>query len=313
MSQWVAERLRAMTIRIALFAGMIGLVVTGCSAPVVTITHALPAALPVVEDGRAVNVGSFSAHGDATEEQTAFAAEALGERLMELGIGQLVPGDGRANVTIGGTVHVTVTNTEGERMVRVRSAQTGVLADQTVPSLVRTLGVACDFVAERGLDAPPVTIEVRRAYDSRNDPRVRGDLGLARNDDPATIPDADTVARELVADCVDSFVGMIRPHELTVTIPMRPVGGESAQAGLAAAGEGRFAEALDLLQAEAAGRPNDLDLRFNVAVAAEAAGQFDLAVENYRFVARQTDRQDELAVDGLDRAKKVRARIQYGP
>ena len=136
---------------------------------------------------------------------------------------------------------------------------------------------------------------------------------MGRGDDPATIPPTDTITRELLTDCAHSFVGMIRPYELTVQLPMRPVGGEAVQAAFKAVEAGRFADAVELLEGEAAKQPDNLDLAFNIGVAAEAAGQFETAIEHYRLVSRRTNQRDVLAVDGLDRAKKVHARLQHGP
>ena len=276
----------------------------GCAAPVLTVRHVLPAALPLPADVGLVRAKGFDVDPPSGATVWAPAAQGLDERLAALW-----PEGGRgATADVGGKVRIEVKDAPGSRDVRRWDAATRAWVAEAAATLVRTATVDVDFVVTRG-DARLVAVECRRTYDSAEDPRVRGDLGLERPDDPARVPPADQVVRELLDDCVTSFCEMIAPGEVTVRVPTRgTLNGEGA-AGLKAAAGGDFQAAVRHLEAAVAASPNDVNLLFDLAVACEAAGRLDAAQAHYCAVAERTANRDRLAADGAARTERVLKRL----
>jgi len=287
---------------------LIGLaVLVGCQAPVVTIVHILPAAVPLEVEVTQLQVGALAVHGGPDEdEMSAFMAERLRQRLAEAGNPSGPPGP-----EVQGTFDVQIADKESDRPIRRWDLVSKQIQTETVPSLVRMVDVKGVFAVPGSGEQPvPLAgIEVRRSYDSRNDPAVWGDLGLDRPDDPSGVPAADEVIRELLGECVDEFFEMIRPLEVRVDVALRPVGGRDAKAGMVAVEQGDYAEALACFLAEARRREDDAALLFDVAVAAEASGQLQTAMEYYGAAAEAAAGRDELALEGAQRVERVIKRL----
>lgn len=269
----------------------------GCEAPVVTIEHALPAAVPIDEAAN-FPAGPVTATGDVDTDLSAFATEALRERLDDAA---LLPAVDQSwlGPEAGGAIVVTVEDTLAKRQLRHWNPQTDDTREQTVESLIRRVDVAAAFtLTTSGSADGPVVIEINRAYDSRGDPQTWGELGLRRPDDPAQVPAAEEITRGLVVQCVDGFVEMIRPLSIRVDVPMRYAGPKAA---LDAAGEGRFGDALTSFREALNERPDDVNLLFNAAVAAEAADDLPAALASYQQIVELTDGDDAEAVDGVER------------
>ncbi|MBE3069616.1 MAG: tetratricopeptide repeat protein, partial [Planctomycetes bacterium] len=276
----------------------------GCAAPVLTMHHVLPAALPLPADVGLVRAKDFAVDPPSGTAVWAPAARGLDERLAALW-----PEGGRGAVAdVGGKVRIEVKDAPGSREVRRWDTKTRAWVAETVPTLVRTATVGVDFVATRG-DVRLLAVECRRTYHSAEDPRVRGDLGLERPDDPARVPAADQVVRELLDECVASFCEMIAPGEVTVHVPTRGTLNGDGAAGLKAAAGGDFQAAVRHLEAAVAASPNDVDLLFDLAVACEAAGRLDVALAHYRAVTERTGGKDRLAVDSAARTERVLKRL----
>jgi len=165
-------------------------------------------------------------------------------------------------------------------------------------------------VARPGAKDRLFTIETRRSYTSPEDPRVRGELGLDRPDDPARVPPADDILKELLAQCADEFFDMISPREVTADVPMRGTWNADGSAGLKAAEAGDFAAAVGHLEAAVAAEPKDVNLLFNLAAACEAAGNLEEALAHYKAVVERTQGQDAVAAEAAQRVERVLKRLK---
>lgn len=97
---------------------------------------------------------------------------------------------------------------------------------------------------------------------------------MHRGDDPERIPSFEQITRELVAECVETAVGMVEPVMMPVTLRFRPASGPEAAAGLESARERDFAAAAEQFRAAVTKRPDDAALCFNLGLALEGAGDF---------------------------------------
>lgn len=284
-------------------------VVVGCRAPVLSITHVLPAAVPLDADVAALKVEPFTLREGRNEDLALFLAQVLQLRLAEY-----AERTGRDPVgpsaTVGGEIHVVITNTETQRPIRLWDPAGRQATTQIAPSLVRQADVIVVFaIGREGSGAEPVQVEVRRSYDSRNDPAVWGPLGLARPDDPAGVPEANDIVHMLLIECADALVAMIQPLEVHVELPLRWTRGPDASAGLTAARRGEYTQAVEHFQWAAADRGESVKVLFDLAAVAEAGGQLDMALENYRKVAELTENEDRLAVEGAERVERIMRRL----
>jgi len=293
-------------------AGLISAaLVAGCGPGVITVTHRLPAALPVPADVRAVEAGEATVVAGPQDGYGSFVSARLTERLR----GLARPADGAANLRpgdvgrVGSGIQITITDTAGSRQVRRWDPKTRQLAPETLATLTRDIAVRVDFELVRGTGGERLlAVETHRKYGSAGDPAVRGELGLERSDDPERVPPVKATIEELLAECVDTFCRMIAPVEVTVEIPLRPVGGRDGRAGLAAAKAGDWAEAAERFQSAAKTDPDNAAALFNLAAVSEADGALGRALANYKRVAEQADGQDAAAQAGADRVARVLAR-----
>jgi hypothetical protein len=147
--------------------------------------------------------------------------------------------------------------------------------------------------------------ETRQSYDSTDDPRTRGPLGLDRADGPAHVPPTQTIVRELLTACVETFAEMIRPREVVARLPLRGTLNAEGRNGLAAAGREDFAEAVRHLAAAVEAEPKNSDLRFNLAACAEAGGDLAAALAAYEAADRRSAGRDRQAAEGAQRVRRV--------
>lgn len=277
-----------------------GLLAGGC-APTLTISHALPAAVPLPEGG-AVRVGRITVQPADRQPLADAAAKMLEERLSGLPPRGQGPG-----LSIDGTIRVQVDDESGTRQVRLWDAGAGAWKSATVPSLVRNIGMEADFLVQRGGERL-FAVPVRQKYSSAKDPRVLGDLGLGRTDDPAAVLPVDSLEQELLAACVDSFVGMLRPYSVEVQVPLRATLDGDGAAGLDAAAKGLLNVAEERLRAAVEKNPRDAGLKFNLAAVLEAAGRLQEAARYYLSAAELAGNRDPEAAKGADRTKKIHQR-----
>jgi len=292
-------------------ASVWSLVGVGCDGPVVSIRHVLPPDFPAPYDVRDIACGQFVVVAGPEDAYGVKAAEMLRERLRQRRRPGLPPvGLSEADpVSITGKLYIETEDRSGVRTIRVRDPQTSAVKPRQVDYLIRTAAVRVDFVTTRVRDDFPVgTVLTRRSYSSLSDPRVRGELGMSRPDDPADVPNVETIVTELLADCVDEFCGMINPYEVTATVALRGVLDPRGRKALAAARSGDYQAALTHCKAAAASRPRDLDLLFNLAVLEEAAGDSKAALAHYQEVAKRSGGGDEATQTAIDRISRVLAR-----
>ncbi len=285
--------------------------IAGCGGPVVTVRHTLPGALSLPADVEMVRVRKFAVHPADTGEVAALLTEALQKRLSRH---WAIDGDARARaraVDVGGTITLETKDVKGTRTVRRWDAETRTWRAVQAPMLVRSATATVEFaVFGPGAKDRLFTIETRRSYTSPEDPRVRGELGLERPDDPARVPPMDQILRELLGRCADSFLEMISPREVTAEVPMRGTWNSAGSAGLKAAEEGDFAAAVRHLEAAVASDPKDVNLLFDLAAACEAAGRLEDALKHYKAVVERTKGQDAVAAEAAKRVERVLKRLR---
>jgi len=288
--------------------------IAGCGGPVLTLRHTLPAAVPLPAGVEMVRVRKFAVHPADTGEVAALLTESLQKRLSRH---WAIDGDARAQaraVDVGGTIALETKDVKGTRTVRRWDGESREWLPSQVPTLVRSATATVEFaVFGPGAKDRLFTIETRRSYTSPEDPRVRGELGLERPDDPVRVPPMDQILRVLLGQCADSLVEMISPREVTADVPMRGTWNSAGSAGLKAAAEGDFAAAIRHLQAAVASDPKDVNLVFDLAVACEAAGRLEDALTHYKAVVERTKGQDSVAAEGAKRVERVLKRLGKRP
>ncbi|GAG20652.1 unnamed protein product, partial [marine sediment metagenome] len=244
-----------------------------------------------------IEVGTFAVTGTEDDGFADFVQKSLRERLTQQWAGKdqrKQPGEPTNKIIhVGGDILIETRDTGGTRTVRRWSSGPNQMETQDVETLVRTAKVNVDFVVGSGEGREPiVTVETHRSYNSANDPRVRGELGLDRSDDPGRVPPTEAIVTRLLDECVEEFCGMIVPFEVTQRIPLRWTLGAKGAAAFKAVEAGDFETAVRDFEAASAEAPDDVNLRFNLAAAAEAAGNLTLALAQYEEVAKRTNGRD---------------------
>ena len=288
--------------------------VAGCGGPVLTLRHTLPGALSLPADVEVVRVRKFAVRPADTGEVAALLTESLQKRLSRH---WAIDGDARARaraVDVGGTIALETKDVKGTRTVRRWDGESREWLPRQVPTLVRSATATVEFAVFRsGSKDRLFTIETHRSYTSPEDPRVRGELGLERPDDPARVPPMDRILRVLLGQCADSLVEMISPREVTADVPMRGTWNSAGSAGLKAAAEGDFAAAARHLEAAVVSDPKDVNLLFDLAVVCEAAGRLEDALTHYKAVVERTKEQDAAAAEAAKRVERVLKRLGKRP
>jgi len=282
-----------------LLAGM--LPAAGCAGPEIAVRHVLPADLPVPPDA-VLAVGDVQLADGGPKAYADFTAAELNRRIRAAG-----RGDGAGpKMTLSADLHVRTDETQATRTVRRYNPRRRKTEQLEVPTLVRTAAVRAVFVVST--DSPDRRIgaaETRDSYNSADDPRTRGRLGLDRPDRPDFVPPAETIVRELLAGCVGQFWRMIQPPHVEAKLRLRPAPGQAGRRGLEAAAEGKFPEAVRHLAAALAARPDSADLRFDLAACAEAAGNLPEALRHYASLVKTTAGKDAEARGGAERVRRI--------
>ena len=110
--------------------------IAGCSGPVVTVRHALPAAVPLPAGVETVRVRKFAVHAADTGEVAALLTESLQKRLSRH---WAIDGDARARaraVDVGGTITLETKDVTGTRTVRQWEGETRTWRAVQAPTLV---------------------------------------------------------------------------------------------------------------------------------------------------------------------------------
>lgn len=299
--------------RHSLLVFTVSLIAVGCGGPVLSVRHVLPGDLPAPYDAQAVTVGRFTAvsgHEDSYADKVAeMLKDRLGRRIQEnksAGLGTSLTGP----VIVTGEIHVETKDRKGTRTIRRRSLEdSSALTSHEVETLIRTAAVRVDFVITRKRDNVRLgAAETRQAYNSLTDPRVRGDLGLGRPDDPAGVPEAGTIVNALLGKCVDTFCRMITPPVVVAEVQLRGTLQADGQKALAAAEARDCKSALAHALAAVRAEPNNVNLLFNLAAIAESCGKLKIALLHYEEVVKRTGGRDRPAGEASVRVRRVMSR-----
>jgi len=284
---------------------------SGCGAAVLTVQHDLPAALPVAVEKLSVDRADFSVNDQTYTELLDYTIETLRE---QLGPSRRPSGDKTHGTVghVGGRIEVQQSESRGSRWVLQRDPETKLMIKQKVPTLVRTASVRVEFVVQDASGRQLAAAELSRPYDSTQDPRVRGQLGLHRPDDPQRVPPAEKILKELLADCVRSFCEMITPTHLEVPIRLQPAAGPEANAAMEAVRAGRYAQAYALFGEALRADPGNPALMFNLAALAEKTGNLEAAARYYKASAQATGPQRKIAAQCARRVELILARLKTG-
>lgn len=280
-------------LRVIFAIGLLGW--AGCSTPTISIHHSLPRAVPPPEGVTAFRVGNVTATPQSDADLTAYTAETLRQSLAD----EVNSSEMETASKID--VHLTAEVTDNVSQRMLRPAGGGEL--QALPSLVREATVSAEFHIIPPGGGEGVRCHSSAKYTSLADPRTRGELGLARADDPANVPPEETILRELVVECVEEFTGMIQPMEVRAEVPLRGSWASGAGEAIQQAGEGNY-DAARAGFAQAVETHPDATLHFNLAALCEATGKLEEAREQYRLAAEARP-DDTEAAEGLRRVDNV--------
>jgi len=285
------------------------LAAVGCGPPVLAVRHRLAPDLPIPAGAARVRLGEFAVADGPADGYAAFVAERLAERLEASGGYGVEAREARepADLVVGARLGIQTGDAEQSRTVRRLNPDTRQMEIFDVPGLVRTVEVLAAFDVRVVRTGRKIGVEARRSYRSTDDPRTRGPLGLERPDDPANVPAAEMIVRELLDACVKKFVGMLAPGEVTARIPLRPAPGPSGTKGLEAARRGDYAAAVGHFKDALKAKPDNANLLFDLAAVSECAGELQAALELYREVQEVTGDRDVAAHEGAVRAARAAA------
>ena len=283
------------------------LAAVGCGPPVLAVRHRLAPDLPIPAGAARVRLGEFTVADGPADGYAAFVAERIAERLEALGGYGFATREARepADLVVGARLGIQARDAEQSRTVRRLNPDTRQMEIFDVPGLVRTVEVLAAFDVRVERTGRKIGVETRRSYRSTDDPRTRGPLGLERPDDPANVPAAEMIVRELLDACVKEFVGMLAPREVTARIPLRPAPGPSGAKGLEAARRGDYAAAIAHFEEALKANPRNMDLLFDLAAVSECAGELEAALELYREVQALSGDRDVAAHEGAVRVARA--------
>lgn len=268
--------------------------VTGCAPVNTTIAHTMPPAVPLADNAVPIRISLFTVKGSEDDRFGPLATEIVTQHMDPYWHTVDSQSGSAMNVLkLGGNVSIETTESSGARIIRLWDRQAKALRDETVETLVRNVDVEVHFVVRsHPASVALATIETRRSYSSSGDPRVRGELGLNRLDDPQLVPPADDIITKLITECAEEFWDMVTPLKVSRQETLRPAPGSESSAGLASARAGNMPDAMTHFSAAAETDPTNGDLRFNLGVAAEASGKLPQALAAYLAAVELSDGQD---------------------
>ena len=280
--------------------------ICGCAGPRITVRHELPRVVDLPESSRLVADGDFLVQGYDSQEVTKTLKGAITERFSDFaGVEALQGQPGQdALVHVGGRAVISHDDHLSVRQVSAWNYKLREEIVKEVDSLVRQVDVAVEFTLRRA-GAEPVVIAVRHEYSSRGDPRVWGELGMERVDDPDRVPAVAEIVRGLLSDCVESLYGIVAGVDLVEEVQMRATLSRAAGQGAAAAEKGDFAGAIEHLQAAHEQNPKDVNVAYNLAVVLEAAGRLEEALAKYLLAEELSGGGDEQIHKDAERVEKV--------
>jgi len=287
------------------------LAAVGCGPPVLAIRHRLAPDLPIPAGAARVRLGEITVADGPADGYAAFVAERLTECLDASGAYSVATREatGPADLVVGASLRMETKDVEQPRTIRRLNPDTRQMEIFDVPGLVRTVEVVAAFDVQVVRTGRTLSVETRRSYRSTDDPRTRGPLGLERPDDPANVPAAEMIVRELLDACVKEFVGMLAPGEVAARIPLRPAPGPSGAKGLEAARRGDYAGAIAHFEEALKANPKNVDLLFDLAAVSECGGELQAALELYRKVQELTGDRDVGAHESAVRVIRAAASV----
>ncbi len=287
-----------------LVVGVLAGLACGCGGPVVTVRHTLPSDLPVLLGRQKMNVGRFQLVSGPKGDYGRTVAELLGEK-----VSVFCADGGPAHPEVNGRIRITTFDKPGSRSIRRGNPARSPLEPVDVDTLVRSVDVRVEFLVTFGRENRRIaTVETRERYNSLADARVRGELALGRADDPAAVPSVETIVKELLARCVDTFARMVTPPEVVAEVPLRGTLDIRGRQSLAAAREEDYEGALAHAAAAARLHPKDANLLFNLGVLQEKSGQLAGALAAFQAVSDRTSGRDKQAAAAITRIKRILAR-----
>ncbi|MFP4105869.1 MAG: tetratricopeptide repeat protein [Phycisphaerae bacterium] len=277
----------------------------GCGQTKVEVRHELPSDLPMV--AVPVSVGSFEVkNGDG--EYGEFLANSLAAQLDSAGL----LGKAEAPSEMGGTAEIRTDRQQGTRTVRKLKPETGEMVTEQLTTLRRTAHLRVNFVITDADGKKLATIETNKSYDSVEDPRARGELGLDRPGDPDLVPSRDTILRELVVLSVQTAVEMLDPPVIQKTLTLRGSWNAHARKAADAAEANDLVLARKHLQQATEEEPNQPDLWYDLGVICEATGVLPEALDAYRRATELAPKDEQIA-QAAQRVQRVIERKRNEP
>lgn len=283
----------------------------GCENPQLTITHRLPGPAGLPTEYTAFQPGKCVLVGLEDTDLRNFTRTTLANQLQELAsrTTQWAQSENRPvshRATVDTVFTIDIQDDKRSRQIEQGNPIKRNLKTSEVASLIRQVNLHAEFhIHPQTTSNQKVTLEVRRDYDSREDSRTRGPWGLQRPDDPKNVPAVNTIIRELIAGSIDAFYRMAAPLEIEASLQLKPVLNSPGQKGLKLTNAGKYAEAVTSFQAGLDRHPKNKNLQFNLAVAAEAAGQLNRALYAYQTLALSDPDKNSETHQAVKRVKRV--------
>lgn len=316
---------------ILLGLALAALAASGCQKlPTLHVRHQYPSGLDLHGPVSAVTVHPLEVRG-ADDEYGRMAARLLAEQLREGSPWTVEVADG-APLT---TTRATRTRPAGSLAQPAELVLTGLLEVETKdeattqtarelePSgrtgavivqdrLVRRVSLRQQVQVRRTDGSVLGTLLTQEDYDSRRDPDSRGELGLQRADEPASVKPVERIIERLLESMAATTAGMLAPQLLEVDIPLRDTPHPAGRQGLEAARRGDLVAAREHMLSAAAGAPGEADLAFNLAALEEALGLYDCAAGNYELAA-ELNVDDPVAREGAARMHRLLGQNSQSP
>lgn len=218
--------------------------------------------------------------------------------------------DGPPRVRISARLHTQVRDASGKRMILVKPRGSRRTEPQEVRTLVRNVQVRAVWTVTAGDGGASFMVETDKSYDSSQSPPAAGLMVMDRIDDPAVVPPAQEIIREMINQSVDELAAMMMPGRQTVKVALRPTKNPPGRKAIEAAAGGNMDQAIAQAAVSVGTRNRDHDLIFNLAVLQEAAGLSRAALNNYRLVLDLTGNRDAQAASGRARMERM---LQVSP